>query len=332
LGATGNAFANLYVDNIVGFQAVTEPPLYQVTTPGSERLGINTTGGPDIGFSLDIAGHMQISGDIKIKTAWGSNLGTAAKPFNTLFCYQLAGFYTSGIWLNPLYQDKGIEFVTDNFAAIGTITKKAKKIWTHKLWVNDIENSINITGSVIINGDCRINDNLDVIGNVESDLVPDNAYDLGKNNDRWQNAYIVGLYVDTILTIQDGGHITPDTHKISDVGQSGDAFDDMYADDFNNVADIYYLDEILDKDGDRLLVDDLQVLTGIKPSNEFDKRTGFALIDDTTLPEWLLIRDKHNGNIVYDPDGKPYVSLKTLISLSWGAIRQLAERIDVLEH
>ena len=83
--------------------------------------------------------------------------------------------------------------------------------------------------------------------------------------------------------------------------------------------------------------------------------TGYELIDDNTLPTWLLakhktdgvrremIRDEATGELVpegkvlkdwkagdamYDPDGKPYLSLKVMISLCMGAIRQLDDKIE----
>ena len=50
---------------------------------------------------------------------------------------------------------------------------------------------------------------------------------------------------------------------------------------------------------------------------------GAPLIDDDTLPDIVLARDKETGEIARDPDGKPYVSIRGLMSLLIGAIKQL---------
>jgi hypothetical protein len=140
----------------------------------------------------------------------------------------------------------------------------------------------------------------------------------------------IGLYDKTAQTLMEyyflHAFFGPNGHKTQDLGRSADAWDNAYADDWNNVADFFSLDNR--KEGGILTpVDDLAVIDGIKPSGVFDLRTGFEIIDDSTLPEWLLSRDKRSGEILRDPDGKPYLSLKTMISLCLGAIRQLSEKI-----
>lgn len=112
------------------------------------------------------------------------------------------------------------------------------------------------------------------------------------------------------------------THKEIDLGAAGIAWDDVYADDYNNVADFLFLD-IREEDGEIVTIDDLETIKAIKPGGKFDPRTGFELIDDDTLPDWLLSKDKKTGEILRDPEGKPYLSLKTMISLLMGAVRQL---------
>ena len=78
-------------------------------------------------------------------------------------------------------------------------------------------------------------------------------------------------------------------------------------------------------------VNDVEVIKAIKPGGIFDPRTGLELIDDNTLPEWLLSKCKKTGAILRDPDGKPYLSIKMMISLLMGAIRQLDAAIRQLE-
>ncbi|MEW5803719.1 MAG: hypothetical protein AB1847_16620 [bacterium] len=119
---------------------------------------------------------------------------------------------------------------------------------------------------------------------------------------------------------------TPIDHKTCDLGGAAAAWDNAYADDWNNVADFFWLDHR--KDGEKIVpVDDVEVIKAIKPSGVFDPKTGMELIDDDTLPEWLLSRDK-TGKILKDPDNKPYLSLRTMISLCMGAIRRLSDLID----
>lgn len=113
----------------------------------------------------------------------------------------------------------------------------------------------------------------------------------------------------------------PDTHKDLDCGASAKAFDDIFGDDFQNVADFYYLDD----------KNDLDAINKIKSSGKIDQRSGLELIDDHTLPEWLLTKCKKTGKILYDPEGKPYIAIKTIISLLMGAIRELDRKIKNIE-
>ena len=128
------------------------------------------------------------------------------------------------------------------------------------------------------------------------------------------------------------GNLRPSGHKERDIGVSSGAVDDIYADDFQNVADFPFLDERTEN-GKRIKVDDLEIINNIKPHPEkvVDKRTGFTLIDDWSLPKWLFTKDKKTGKIATDIDGKPYLALKTTIGLLLGAVRQLSDRLDQLQ-
>jgi len=137
----------------------------------------------------------------------------------------------------------------------------------------------------------------------------------------------------------------PETTKITDLGLTDHAWDNAYADDWHNVADFYHFDDH----------DDLVAINGIKGSGIIDDRTGNELIDDDTLPLWLLSKYKKDGEdreesisengeivkgkilktykkgeVIYDPDNKPYLSFKSCTSLSWGAIRQLDNKVEAL--
>ncbi len=112
---------------------------------------------------------------------------------------------------------------------------------------------------------------------------------------------------------------SPTSHKSIDLGKSGTgAWAEAYADNWNNVADFYHLDNI----------DDLAAICQIKGSGIIDKKTGLELIDDDTLPEFLLAKSKDGKEILRDPDGKPYIPLKTALSLLFGAVRQMYNKIN----
>jgi hypothetical protein len=113
----------------------------------------------------------------------------------------------------------------------------------------------------------------------------------------------------------------PGANKGADCGTASIAWDDVYADDFQNVADFFYLD-------DR---DDLAALDQIKGSGIIDPRTGLEIIDDDTLPEWMKSKCKNTKEILTDPDGKPFISLKVVSSLLMGACRQLNQKIAALD-
>lgn len=128
----------------------------------------------------------------------------------------------------------------------------------------------------------------------------------------------------------------PSYNKQSDLGLDGHAWDDVYADDYNNEADFYHLDNY----------SDLQTILGIKPSGEIDERTGLPLIDDDTLPDWMLTKYKQDGetkdkddkvistykkgDIARGPEGKPWISNKVMFSLLMGSIKELNQKIEDL--
>ena len=130
--------------------------------------------------------------------------------------------------------------------------------------------------------------------------------------------------------------VTLTLDKTTDLAAAAAAFDDAYADDWNNVADFYSMDRRRREDDGRIVpVDDLAILRGILASGVFDERTGLELIDDATLPEWLLTHAKEavDGKraVLRDSEGRPYLSAKMVLSLLMGAMRQADARLDVLE-
>jgi hypothetical protein len=119
-----------------------------------------------------------------------------------------------------------------------------------------------------------------------------------------------------------GGNISPMADKDVDFGGASLAVDDIYADDFQNVADFFHLDA----------KDDLATIRKIKGSGVIDVRTGIEMIDDATLPEWMLSKDKHNGEVMYNEEGKPYISMKMMTSLLMGACRKLDEELTEIKE
>jgi len=110
-------------------------------------------------------------------------------------------------------------------------------------------------------------------------------------------------------------------NKVIDLGRSGNAWDDAYADDYNNEADLFWLDEH----------DDLAAILGIGKSTVIDPRTGLPLIDDSTLPEWMFTRSKDGKHILYSKDGKPWLTNKILFSIFIGALKQLDAKVEALK-
>lgn len=143
-------------------------------------------------------------------------------------------------------------------------------------------------------------------------------------------------------------YIGPNSHKSTDLARSSNAFDTAYADDFTNVADWYHMDHRIDENGQKVKIDDVAVIKSIGATDKYDEISGLNIIDDNTLPQWLLHKAKRRivntddddevinvqepGDIAMTEDGKPYLSLKTMISLCMGAIKQLDARLDEIER
>jgi hypothetical protein len=140
----------------------------------------------------------------------------------------------------------------------------------------------------------------------------------------------------------------PASHKESDCGGPGNAWNNCYAYDYPVVGDFFWLDKWKDpKTGIDHELDDVAIIESIHPSEVVDPATGFFQIDDDTLHKCLIARrakqgveenshgyivdEWQQGDEIYDRDGKPYVSLKTMISLLMGAVRQLSAKNKALE-
>lgn len=136
-----------------------------------------------------------------------------------------------------------------------------------------------------------------------------------------------------------GDTLSPDglTTKTADMGTSAKAWDDVWADDFQNVADIPFFDYRKGPNGEEMAIDDLAIVRAIKPQRDKSGKlmydpNGHAFWDDSTLPDWLWTRGKHHGGqITRDPEGKPWISMKVLAGLALGAVGQLTKEVDDLK-
>jgi hypothetical protein len=154
----------------------------------------------------------------------------------------------------------------------------------------------------------------------------------------------------------------PIANKAAYLGSSSYAWDEAYADNWNNVADVPWLDEIQLKSGEIVEVDDLAVLAAARPSLIRDENTGMRIINDSTLPTWFVSRHKSDGyekvheleekekiddwepsghwhwvqpgdkirswkkgDVQVTPEGKPYLSTRTHLGLHDGAFRTLID-------
>jgi len=118
--------------------------------------------------------------------------------------------------------------------------------------------------------------------------------------------------------------VLPVSNKGVSLGVGGVAFDNMYADDFVNEADIPFLDEY----------NDVATINAIKKGTKICEKSGLPVIDDSTLPDWLLVKEYHGdkkGEVAISPDGNPYYSTRTMIGLLLGAIKELSTEIEILK-
>ncbi|MBU0598891.1 hypothetical protein KKF61_07975 [Patescibacteria group bacterium] len=131
--------------------------------------------------------------------------------------------------------------------------------------------------------------------------------------------------------------LMPQGAKVMDQGNgSTSLWDDCYADDWHNVADIAFLDNRKDtKTGEEFEVDDLAIIKNIKPKKIDDKIVyndkGFAYWDDDSLPQWVFSTDDDGEIILVEGTDKRSISTSTLSGLALGAIKQLVERVETLE-
>jgi hypothetical protein len=117
--------------------------------------------------------------------------------------------------------------------------------------------------------------------------------------------------------------LRPATNNQINVGTAALAYATLYYYNLSDVGDYFHLDDH----------DDIALLKQIKGSGRFDQSTKLELVDDDTLPEIILSKNK-KGEIERNTsdNNKPYISHKALFSLLMGACRQLDARIDKIEE
>ena len=136
-------------------------------------------------------------------------------------------------------------------------------------------------------------------------------------------------------------YVNNKTTKTINNGHSARAWNNTYSYAYPTVADFFFLDSRRTPEGEVVAVDDIGAIFSIKGSGKHDPVTGLELIDDNTIPDWLIHRYDRDepdidragvvhraGEPVFDPLGRPYLDLKTMISLLMGASRQLDTKIE----
>ena len=127
------------------------------------------------------------------------------------------------------------------------------------------------------------------------------------------------------------GAYYPNTPDTVDCGAVNHEWQDVYTLNAPTVGDFYHLD-YRSSNGKIVKVNDLDTILSIKPSGKFDKVNGLMLIDDNTIPKWLRFKDRKTKKTVYNEQGKPYLDLKTMISLLMGGEAELKLLHDALDE
>ena len=181
--------------------------------------------------------------------------------------------------------------------------------------------------------------NGDMVGSDYVQIVQDNALDLDFYN--LGGAVTIHCKASDSVFFQNGttnicrvnsSGFFPQGSKAYDSGDGSSNWDNIYADDFVNVADIPFFDVIKDKDGNETIVDDIAVIRAIKPAKDQSGKikfneNGYAFWDDDTLPEWLWHKDK-DDKIARDDAGRPWISMKVLGGLALGGVNALINVTD----
>lgn len=130
------------------------------------------------------------------------------------------------------------------------------------------------------------------------------------------------------------------TSEDDDCGTSTHGWDYVYRVNEAAPSEMFFMDNRKDLDtGKEETINDLDVLSGFKPRKDldgnavYDKRTGYMLVDDNSIPDWLFVRDKKDKKtILKNKKGQPFYNVDAMIQLCAGGIRQLYSKFqEVLE-
>lgn len=124
-----------------------------------------------------------------------------------------------------------------------------------------------------------------------------------------------------------------DSGETWDLGTSTYGWDVVYRVSEATPSELYFADTWKDpKTGKISQLNDLELLCNIKGRGSHDNRQGFELVDDKTLPDCILFRNKNSKEIEYNKKGQPFSDVDAIQALCIGAIRQLKQEIDILKE
>lgn len=130
------------------------------------------------------------------------------------------------------------------------------------------------------------------------------------------------------------------TAEDDDCGTSTHGWDYVYRVNEAAPAEMFFMDDRKDLiTGKVQMIDDLEILNSVKPRVDkkgkpvYDKRTGYRLVDDSSLPDWLFVRDKKDKKtILKNKKGQPFYNVDAMVQLCAGGIRRLyAKFVEALE-
>jgi len=157
--------------------------------------------------------------------------------------------------------------------------------------------------------------------------------------------YGVAIYASNVVNIHAAGvqytfnsaALQPNVPDSYNCGATDHEWQNVYTLNSPVIGDFFHMD-YRNQDGEMIKISDLETIEMIKSSDKIDNITGFVLIDDNTIPEWLKFKNRKTGETEYNKQGKPYLDLKTMVSLLMGGERELHSickninnRLDSLE-
>lgn len=182
-------------------------------------------------------------------------------------------------------------------------------------------------------------------GDVEISPDTDDAYDLdmGTTSYRYQFVRIKAVSAIGLSDSDSSGGVvvnfaTDDLSPIPDdeswdLGTSANGWGTIYRSAEASPAELYFADSWINPKTNKIeTLNDLELLCNIKGRGVYDKRQGIELVDDSTLPDCILFRNKITKEIEYNKKGQPFTDMDALLSLCVGSARILKQEIDTLKQ